>query len=170
MAALITRDSRVKTLRYNLMTAIETLTGITGYVAPESKTAFPSDGDFFIVQVTDQKAQATNRTTNKVVTVGNVTSFERHDYWLGECTAQIDVYGANSQDHCNTIALLSRSDLLTQYGLTPLYGTDPKQLPFTNAGDTLTERWMIELKLQFNTDALTVAPQLITANLTTTGL
>lgn len=169
MAALITRDSRIKTLRVNLMNAIESLTGITGYVAPESLTPFPT-GDFFIVQVTDQKAQATNRTTNKVVTVGNVTSFERQDYWLGECTAQIDVYGANSQDNCNTIALLSRSDLLMQYGLTPLYGTDPKQLPFTNAGDTLTERWMIELKLQFNTDALTIAPQLITTNLTTTGL
>lgn len=170
MTALITRDNRIKTLRHNLMTAIEAFTGITGYVAPESKTAFPSDGDFFIVQVTDQRAQATNRTTNNLKTVGNATTFERHDYWLGECTAQVDVYGANSQDHANTIALLSRSDLLMQYWIMPLSGSDPKQLPFENAGSTLTERWMVELKIQLNTDALTVAPQMTTATLTNTGL
>lgn len=165
MAALITRDTRIKTLRVNLMNAIEALTGITGYVAPESLTPFPT-GDFFIVQVTDQKAQATNKTTNKAVTVANVTTFQRHDFWLGEVTAQIDVYGANSQDHCNTISMLSRSDLLDGYGIMPLYGTDPKQLPFTNAGETLTERWMIALKLQYNADALTIAPQLLTATVT----
>lgn len=167
---MITRDNRIKSTRYNLMTAIEELTGITGYVAPESLTPFPSDGDFFIVQITSQQRQATNRTTHNVEVAGNVTTFERHDFMLGECTAQIDVYGANSQDHANTIALLARSDLLMQYWITPLSGTDPKQLPFENAGNTLTERWMVELKLQLNTDALTTAPQMTTATLITTGL
>jgi hypothetical protein len=138
------------------------MTGATGYVAPESLTPFPS-GDFFIVQITEQSAQATNSTTHAV----NGTSFERTDLLLGEATAQIDFYGTGSQDNCNTALLLSRSDLLEQYGIMPLYGTTPKQLPFTNAGNVLVERWILEIKLQFNANALTIAPELTTVTITT---
>lgn len=75
-----------------------------------------------------------------------------------EFVLQIDVHGPLSGDIAQTIATLLRSSWGVDqfaaqepnYGVTPLYAADPKQLPFSNDQQQQENRWMTEVHFQIN--------------------
>ena len=73
-----------------------------------------------------------------------------------EVTIQADVHGPNSADNAARVAILWRD----QFGVSafdtlglpmgPLYTSEPRQIPFTNAEQQWEERWVVDLCLQAN--------------------
>lgn len=69
---------------------------------------------------------------------------------------QLDVHGPNSADNSQTISTLFRDDFAVQafkasgFDVTPLYVTDPRQLPFTNENQQTENRWVIDAHMQAN--------------------
>jgi len=77
-----------------------------------------------------------------------------------EVVMQVDVHGPNSADNVQIISTLFRD----AYGvmkfneinanITPLFTSDPRQVPFMNAEQQLETRWIIEAHLQVNQQVL----------------
>ncbi len=70
-----------------------------------------------------------------------------------EYTIQVDCFGSTANYRATVIALLWRDDAaVSQFpdGITPLYADDPRQIQFQNDQNQYEERWMVEIKLQYN--------------------
>ncbi len=76
-----------------------------------------------------------------------------------EVVYQLDVHSANVGDSSNmaqTISTMLRDDYAVQImqasnaNITPLYASDPRQVPFINAEDQYETRWIVEAILQAN--------------------
>jgi len=148
MTALV-QSNRIKTVRKALADGLEALTGKTVYMALDNKAPFP-EGSFIELNVIGQDRQATNANEYETVTIALVEAFKRHETVLSELSVQIDCYGTDSQDVCNAVEMLSRSDRIIEYGITPIYASKPKQLPFEDAHNLMIERWSIDLTIQYN--------------------
>jgi hypothetical protein len=78
-------------------------------------------------------------------------------------TVQLDVHGPNSAENAQTISTLFRDDYAVQafkisgFDITPLYVSDPRQLPFENEGQQVESRWIIDAVMQSN--SIIRAPQ-----------
>lgn len=80
-----------------------------------------------------------------------------------EVVMQLDVHGPLSSDNAQTISTLFRDT----YGvdkfheinpdITPLFTSDPRQIPFSNAEQQVETRWIIDAHLQVN--ARVIVPQ-----------
>ena len=86
------------------------------------------------------------------------------EFYLGQNAAmnktevmmQIDVHGPSSADNATRIQTLFRS----QYGIdafaaqnaaiSPLYTSDPRQIPFDNGEQQVEERWIVDVAMQVN--------------------
>lgn len=81
-----------------------------------------------------------------------------------EVTIQADVHGPAAADNSARISTLFRDQigvsafLDTSFALSPLYTSDPKQIPFDNGEQQVEERWMIDLCMQANV-GITVTAQ-----------
>lgn len=70
-----------------------------------------------------------------------------------EYTIQVDCYGSTANDKATVLATLWRDDAaISQFpdGITPLFADDPRQIQFQNDQNQYEERWMVEIKLQYN--------------------
>jgi hypothetical protein len=71
-------------------------------------------------------------------------------------TVQLDVHGPNSAENAQTISTLFRDDFAVQafaasgFDVTPLYVSDPRQLPFENENQQIENRWVIDAVMQAN--------------------
>jgi hypothetical protein len=71
-------------------------------------------------------------------------------------TVQLDVHGPSSGDNAQIISTLLRDSYgvdqfaTSGFDVTPLYASDPRQLPFENAEQQIEERWSIDAVLQCN--------------------
>jgi hypothetical protein len=69
-----------------------------------------------------------------------------------ECVMQFDVHGPNSFNNAQVISTLFRDgyavDQMDGTGITPLYASDPRQLPFINGAAQYEDRWVIEAHMQ----------------------
>jgi len=71
-------------------------------------------------------------------------------------TVQLDVHGPNSAENAQTISTLFRDDFAVQafkasgFDVSPLYASDPKQLPFENENAQIENRWVIDAVMQAN--------------------
>jgi hypothetical protein len=78
-------------------------------------------------------------------------------------TFQVDVHGPNSADNVQTISTLFRDDYAYQFfvaqgfDVVPLYGDDPKQIPFINGEQQYENRWTLDVVMEAN--ATVTAPQ-----------
>ena len=68
------------------------------------------------------------------------------------------------------LEMLSRSTQLIDKGVTVLFGTQPKQLPFEDAHKLMRERWELELQIAFNNTFTNVAEPIETAAITVNPL
>jgi hypothetical protein len=77
-----------------------------------------------------------------------------------EVVVQIDVHGPSSADNVQIISTLFRDpygvDKLHESNpnITPLFTSDPRQIPFANAEQQIETRWIIEAHLQVNQQVL----------------
>lgn len=73
-----------------------------------------------------------------------------------QVTVQLDVHGPSSGNNSVIITTLFRDEYGVDqfresgYDVTPLYTSDPKQLPFVNEEQQVEQRWMIEAVMQCN--------------------
>ena len=78
-----------------------------------------------------------------------------------EVTIQADVHGPSSPENAQRLSTLWRAqfgfDVLGAQNptLTPLYTSDPRQLPFDNAEQQVEERWIVDLCMQANVTVTT---------------
>lgn len=69
---------------------------------------------------------------------------------------QLDVHGPNSADNSQTISTLFRDDFAVQafkasgFDVTPLFASDPRQLPYVNENQQTENRWVIDVHMQAN--------------------
>lgn len=71
-------------------------------------------------------------------------------------TAQLDVHGPASGDNVQIITTLFRDDYGVEqfatsgFDVTPLYHSEPYQLPFENGEQQIEERWVVDVVMQCN--------------------
>lgn len=73
-----------------------------------------------------------------------------------QITMQLDVHGPNSSDNAQIISTLFRDEFAVDfflaqtpnYGISPLYTSDPRQTPFINAEQQYEYRYTIDAELQ----------------------
>jgi hypothetical protein len=76
---------------------------------------------------------------------------------------QLDIHGPNSPDNTQVILTLFRTEAgveafeATGYGVTPLYASDPRQLPFIDGEEQFEDRWTFDLS--FQVDFAVTTPQ-----------
>jgi hypothetical protein len=79
-------------------------------------------------------------------------------------SVQLDVYGPNSGDNAQTISTLFRDRFAVDafaasgYDVTPLFVSDPRQLPYSNENQQVENRWVIDAQMQAN-QAVSGIPQ-----------
>lgn len=77
-----------------------------------------------------------------------------------EVIIQVDVHGPSSSDNVQIISTLFRDPYgVTKFNemdanITPLFTSDPRQVPFVNAEQQIETRWIIEAHLQVNQQVL----------------
>lgn len=71
-------------------------------------------------------------------------------------TIQLEVHGDHSADNAQIISTLMRDEYAYDFfqnlnlNISPLYADDPKQMPFSNEGQQVENRWVIECLVQAN--------------------
>ncbi len=71
-------------------------------------------------------------------------------------TVQLDVHGPNSAENAQTISTLFRDEYAVRafaakgFDVTPLFVSDPRQLPFENENAQVENRWVIDAVMQAN--------------------
>jgi len=69
---------------------------------------------------------------------------------------QLDVHGPNSSDNAHIISTLFRDDYgvqafaATGFDVSPLYTSEPHQIPFINGEQQYEERWVVDCYMQCN--------------------
>jgi len=161
----ITASNNLRLIKKTIGDAVSSLIGWSYVVTMNNKVEMP-DGDFFLVNIIGQQRQATNEVSHE--TIDDV--FYRKELVIAEITAQFDFIGLESQNAAMKLEMLSRSTQLIDKGITVLYGTEPKQLPFEDAHKLMRERWEIELQISFNNTFTSVAEPVETAAITVNPL
>jgi hypothetical protein len=75
------------------------------------------------------------------------TETTRNEAMFLSATIQADFYGLTSHDDALKIATLWRSDLPKQYGIVPLFASEPRFLPFISGERQIIPRWSIDLTI-----------------------
>jgi hypothetical protein len=71
-------------------------------------------------------------------------------------SVQLDVHGPSSSDNAHIISTLFRDDYGVQafaasgFDVSPLYTSEPHQIPFTNGEQQYEERWVVDCYMQCN--------------------
>ena len=87
-----------------------------------------------------------------------------------EVTIQLSIHGPASADNAQIISTLFRDEYAVDqiatsgFDITPLYSTDPKQIPFINGEQQYEDQWIIDAVLQVNPIAQTAMQFLTKAN------
>jgi hypothetical protein len=80
----------------------------------------------------------------------------RNDLQPTRVTIQLDIHGPNSADNTQIITTLFRSEVATAqfatsgFDVTPLYTSDPRQLPFFDGEQQYEDRWSVDAVMQAN--------------------
>jgi hypothetical protein len=101
-------------------------------------------GNYVLMTPLLQERLGTN-TTILTETLTGIDRTEKHDV---DYQIQLDFYGANSGNNVAIVANLFRCDWLFQYGITPLFASEPSQLAFMSGEKTMIERWVLDVHLQ----------------------
>lgn len=63
---------------------------------------------------------------------------------------QLDFYGKESSNMAAIVFNLWRSDYLFQYGIKPMFTSDPRQFSFIGASQQMVERWNMDVHLCYS--------------------
>ena len=129
--------------------------GIEVVASQDNRVPVPPGTDYIFMNLVGKKRLSTNisSTSDGFWTSGPQI---RNDMVPTELTVQIDVFGPSSSDNTQIILTMFRSDwAVDQFAtinpdVTPLYMTEPKQLPFSNAQQQIVTRWTMDAAMQYN--------------------
>lgn len=112
-----------------------------------NKAPTPSEDDFIYISITDQNRQSTN--INEI----NVAGDEETIYQPVRIPVQVDCFGSSALDRATILSTLFRSsrgvEYLEQYGITPLFSEDARNLTGVALGDEQNiSRWMVSAEIQ----------------------
>jgi hypothetical protein len=130
--------------------AIVGLLGVGVVLGFENRVPFPQ-GNFVTLSVIREERQSTNETYYPTRVAPAVNQCDRSDLLFSTLVVQLDCYGVNAHATANGVLMLCRSDLMDRYGVTPLFSTDPINMPFDDAENQQAQRWTLDANLQFNT-------------------
>jgi len=130
--------------------AIVGLLGVGVALGVENRTPVPL-GDFVTLTVIREERQQTNETYYPNRSAPAVNECNRADLLFSTLVVQLDSYGTNAHATANGLLMLCRSDLMERYGVTPLFSTDPTNMPYNDAENQQAQRWTLDASLQFNT-------------------
>lgn len=151
----ITQSQTLSALRGFLQSAVPS--GVEIVQGQENRVPEPKGVDFISMIPIMRERLETNVT---VYTDGGLntpaTAETRTDIQPTRVTVQVDVHGPNSADNAQAITTLFRSDVAVQtfsasgYAVSPLYCSDPRQIPFSDGEQQIEERWEIDAVMQVN--------------------
>ena len=147
---IITPSNTVREEIKLLGDAIVGLLGVGIVLGVENRTPVPL-GDFVALTVIREERQQTNETYYPTRAAPAVNQCDRADLLFSTLIVQIDCYGPNAHATANGILMLCRSELMLDYGVTPLFSTDTTNIPYNNAENQQAQRWTLDANLQFNT-------------------
>jgi hypothetical protein len=129
--------------------------------------------DNFVVMTPTLRTQLETTLTLYSPATGNST---RTDVQPTRFTLQLDFHGTSAGDNAQVFTTLYRSSYACSFyeqdttfpvDITPLYQSDPRQLPFINGEGQYEERWTIDAEMQVNPVITTIAQS---ATVATTGI
>ncbi len=129
-------------------------TGIGVFQSQTNRVAEPTASDFVVMNAIGQEKIETNTTT--YVDAFPDLPQARYDLSPTKVTIQLDVHGPYAGNNAQLISNLFRTDyacdffVTTGFDISPLYNSDPKQIPFLNGEQQIEERWVIDLCMQSN--------------------
>ena len=130
--------------------------GLEIVTAQDNRVPEPAGPDFVMMSL----PIVSERLSTNVVTYNDETTQPepglRMDLMPSKVTVQVDVHGPAASNNARVIQTLIRSsygvDLFkaTGFDVTPLYTSEPRQLPFTNESQQVEKRVSIDIFLQCN--------------------
>lgn len=105
----------------------------------------------------------------------------RNDTQKTQLTVQLDVHGPQSGDNAQVLSTMLRSDIACNYfaeidaDISPLFTSDPRQVPYLNGEQQIENRWTVDFELQANiavqtaqdfADTLTIRNRVINVDVT----
>lgn len=137
-------------------------TGIGIFQAQTNRVSEPMASDFVVMNAILQEKIETNTTT--YMDAYPDLPQARYDLSPTKVTMQVDVHGPQAGNNAQLISNLFRTDyacdffVTTGFDISPLYSSDPKQIPFLNGEQQIEERWVVDVCMQSN-PITTVAQQ-----------
>ncbi len=113
----------------------------------ENRVATPSE--CIVLSVIAVNRQSTNE-THYPDRIDSDNEIDRADLMFSELVIQLDFYGVAAAINANAMLMLSRSELLLEKGITPLFSSNLRNLVFTNSEKQQEQRYSLDLTLQFN--------------------
>lgn len=115
----------------------------------DNRVAEPAGPDYIVMTPTNRNRLSTNYSSWDETGFNPTMIVAEYDT---EFTAQLDLHGPNSSDYASAISTLFRDyyacDQMVGTGVTPLYATDGKQMPFINGENQFENRWVMTVSLQ----------------------
>jgi hypothetical protein len=165
----LTESQTLTALRAFLLAVLPS--GIEVIQGQANRVAEPFGNDFVVMTPTQRVRLETNTVTydDPYPTTGG----SRFDLMPTQVTVQLDIHGPAGAENTQIIATLFRSEYAVDqfagsgFDVTPLYVSDPHQMPFLNGENQYENRWVIDAVMQAN-PIVTTAQQF--AGTLTTGI
>ena len=125
----------------------------------DNRVPEPKGADFVLMTPTLRERLETNITS--VLDPYPALGGARADRQATRVTVQLDVHGPNSADNVQIVSTLFRSDYATTqfatsgFDVTPLYTSEPHQMPFVNGEQQVEMRWTVDVVMQANPSVTT---------------
>lgn len=148
----LTQEQTFTALRNFLISVLPA--GVDVIQAQQNRTPEPSGDDFVTMTPLVRTRLATDITT--FADGFPVDPQTRSDLQETQFSVQLDVHGPNSADNSQIITTLFRSDYAVDqfatsgFDVTPLYTSEPKQIPYLNGEQQIEDRWIVDVELQCN--------------------
>lgn len=149
-AVSITEDDLFATLRAFLLNILDAECEVVR--AQTNRVAAPNSDNYVTMTPLMRQRIATTATVYQ----DDVNGQYRFDRAPMQYTVQLDIHGPASSDNAHIIGTLFRSEVAVQHfkdadvDASPLFNTDPRQVPFTNGEQQVEDRWTMDLTMQVN--------------------
>lgn len=165
---MITSNKTVRNELKMMGNAIVGLLGITPVLGIENRVPMPQ-GDFVVMTVIRDELQSTNIVEFPDRAGTTTHEANRDDNVFTTLVIQLDCYGENARNTANGLLMLSRSDMMLRYNITPLFSTEPQNMPMTSGENQYIERWTLDMSCQFNVTWTQAQDSALQANFDTGG-
>lgn len=148
MISNLSESAVMTTLRSFLLSILPT--GVEVVRGQVNRVPSPASPDYVVLTPLLKERLATNVDEYQDDAIASV----RHTTQSLMLTVQADVHGDNSADNADVISTLFRDDAAVSFfgaqgtDVSPLYTSEPRQIPFINGEQQVETRWVIDLAIE----------------------